>query len=96
MSGLIIDRRQHTNNCYEQPNFVIPYEKGTYHTYMQMLTMKAPSKAPDKQCICLLTKIKRREYAIKLICVHTKPQTKFAGMQGKKFQKRNIRICHQL
>ena len=49
-------------------------------------------KAPDKQHICIFTHLKQREYAIKLICVRTKTQTKFVGTQCKKFQKRNIRI----
>ena len=49
-------------------------------------------KAPDKQRICVFTQLKQREYAIKLIYVRTKTQTKFVGTQFKKFQKRNIRI----
>ena len=49
-------------------------------------------KAPDKQRICVFTQLKQREYAIKLIYVRTKTQTKFLGTQCKKFQKHNIRI----
>ena len=50
------------------------------------------NKAPDKQRICVFTQLKQREYAIKLIYVRTKTQTKFVGTQCKKFQERNIRI----
>ena len=42
-------------------------------------------KAPDKQRICVFTKLKKREYAIKLIYMRTKTQTKFVGTQYKKF-----------
>ena len=49
-------------------------------------------KTPDKQCICVFTQLKQREYAVKLIYVRTKTQTKFVGTQCKKFQKRNILI----
>ena len=50
------------------------------------------NKAPDKQRICVFTQLKQREYAMKLIYVRTKTQTKFVGTQCKKFQKLNIRI----
>ena len=50
------------------------------------------NKAPDKQRICVFTQLKQREYAIKLIYVRTKTQTKFVGTHCKKFRKRNIRI----
>ena len=42
--------------------------------------------------ICVFTQLKQREYAIKLICVRTKTQTKLEGTQCKKFQKCKIRI----
>ena len=59
-----------------------------------MTTNNTIHKAPDKQRICVFTQLKQCEYAIKLIYVRTKTQTKFLGMQCKKFQKRNIRICN--
>ena len=46
-------------------------------------TIGSLGKAPDKQRICIFTQFKQHEYAIKLIGVRTKRQTKFVGTQCK-------------
>ena len=62
-----------------------------FHFVLQKISV-SDAKLQISSVFAYFTQLKQREYAIKLIYMRTKTQTKFVGTQCKTFQKRNIRI----